>query len=103
MSKDAHREKMPSYALQWEAIQRAREAGCQVYDLWGAPDVFDESDSMWGVYRFKAGLGGDVVRTIGAWDLPMRPLYYRLYTQVLPRVLGIMRRRGKARTQQALD
>ncbi len=28
-----------------------------VYDLWGAPDVFDESDSMWGVYRFKEGLG----------------------------------------------
>ena len=23
-----------------------------------APDVFDESDSMWGVYRFKEGLGG---------------------------------------------
>ena len=76
MSRDLHREKMPNYLLQWEAMRRAKEAGCRVYDLWGAPDVFDESDSMWGVYRFKEGLGGQVVRHIGAWDLPLsRPLY----------------------------
>ena len=49
MSRDAHREKMPTYLLQWEAMKRARAKGCTVYDLWGAPDVFDESHSMWGV------------------------------------------------------
>ncbi len=68
MSRNAHREKMPTYLLQWEAMKRARARGCTVYDLWGAPEVFDESDSMWGVYRFKEGLGGQVVRTLGAWD-----------------------------------
>jgi peptidoglycan pentaglycine glycine transferase (the first glycine) len=71
-----------------------------VYDLWGAPDRFDEQDRMWGVYRFKEGLGGQVVRTIGAWDLPVRPLLYRLYTQTLPRLLDVMRRRGVARTRR---
>jgi lipid II:glycine glycyltransferase (peptidoglycan interpeptide bridge formation enzyme) len=34
MSTQAHREKMPNYLLQWEAIRRAKAAGCQVYDLW---------------------------------------------------------------------
>ena len=58
MSREAHREKMPTYLLQWEAMKRAKAAGCTVYDLWGAPETFDESDSMWGVYRFKEGLGG---------------------------------------------
>ena len=24
---------------------------------------------MWGVYKFKEGLGGEVVRTLGAWGL----------------------------------
>ncbi|MEP7137804.1 MAG: peptidoglycan bridge formation glycyltransferase FemA/FemB family protein, partial [Chloroflexota bacterium] len=66
MSRNAHREKMPTYLLQWEAVKRAKAKGCAVYDLWGAPEVFDESDSMWGVYRFKEGLGGKVVRTLGA-------------------------------------
>ncbi len=99
MSREAHREKMPNYLLQWEAMKRAKALGCRVYDLWGAPDVFDESDSMWGVYRFKEGLGGEVVRTLGAWDYPARPWLYRLYTQTLPRILDVMRRRGKARTR----
>jgi lipid II:glycine glycyltransferase (peptidoglycan interpeptide bridge formation enzyme) len=100
MSRDAHREKMPNHLLQWEAIRQAKAAGCRVYDLWGAPDDFVESDPLWGVYRFKEGLGGEVVRHLGAWDLPLRPFYYRLYTQFLPRLLDIMRRRGKARTER---
>jgi len=61
MSRSVHREKMPTYLLQWEAMKRAKARGCTLYDLWGAPEVFDESDSMWGVYRFKEGLGGKVV------------------------------------------
>jgi len=100
MSVDAHREKMPNYLLQWEAIRRAKMAGCTVYDLWGAPDEFTEMDSLWGVFRFKEGLGGRVIRTLGAWDYPVRPAIYRLYTQILPRLLEFMRRRGKERTRQ---
>jgi peptidoglycan pentaglycine glycine transferase (the first glycine) len=102
MSRDAHREKMPSYLLQWEAIKRAKAKGCSVYDLWGAPDVFDESDSMWGVYRFKEGLGGQVVRTLGAWDFAPNPVWYKLYSEIIPRMLDVMRSRGKVRTKQSL-
>ena len=102
MSRDAHREKMPTYLLQWEAMKRAKAKGCNVYDLWGAPDVFDKSDSMWGVYRFKDGLGGKVVRTLGAWDFAPNPLWYKLYSEIIPRVLDVMRSRGKARTKQNL-
>jgi len=94
---------MPSHLLQWEAMLRAKAAGCTLYDLWGAPDEFLESDPLWGVYRFKEGLGGKVVRWIGAWDLPVRPFYYRLYTQVLPRLLDWMRWRGRTRTQHLIS
>jgi len=102
MSKIAHREKMPNYLLQWEAIKRAKAAGCTVYDLWGAPDEFLESDPLWGVYRFKEGLGGTVHRYLGAWDLPINRMLYRLYTKTLPSLLEIMRKQGNATTRQAL-
>ena len=102
MSRNAHREKMPTYLLQWEAMKRAKAKGCTVYDLWGAPEVFDESDSMWGVYRFKEGLGGKVLRTLGAWDFAPSPLWYKMYSEVIPRVLDVMRSRGKARTRETL-
>ena len=100
MSRQLHRNKMPNYLLQWEAMRRAKLAGCNTYDLWGAPETFGENDSMWGVFRFKQGLGGEVIRTIGAYDLPVRPLYYRLYTQIIPRILAWMRGRGKKQTQR---
>jgi peptidoglycan pentaglycine glycine transferase (the first glycine) len=102
MSRDVHREKMPNYLLQWEAIRRAKQAGCLAYDLWGAPDEFSESDPLWRVYRFKEGLGGKVVRHIGAWDLPVRPVYYWLYTRIAPRILDRMRRRGKSQIERAV-
>src|SRR5271157_5448001 len=102
MSRQAHREKMPNYLLQWEAMRRAKDLGCTCYDLWGAPDVFNETDSMWGVFRFKEGLGGKVIRFLGAWDYSPRPVYYLLYTRLLPRLLDLMRRRGKARTRQEI-
>ncbi len=102
MSLESHREKMPNYLLQWEAMQRAKAKGCSVYDLWGAPDEFNETDSMWGVFRFKEGLGGDVIRTLGAWDYPASSLWYKTYTKIIPRVLDVMRARGKSRTQQGL-
>jgi lipid II:glycine glycyltransferase (peptidoglycan interpeptide bridge formation enzyme) len=102
MSRETHREKMPNYLLQWEAIRRAKMAGCKFYDLWGAPDEFNESDSLWGVFRFKEGLGGQVVRTLGAWDFTPKPFWYKMYSQVIPRALDVMRSRGKSLTKQAL-
>jgi peptidoglycan pentaglycine glycine transferase (the first glycine) len=103
MSRDLHREKMPNYLLQWEALRRSRAAGCQVYDLWGAPELFVESDPLWGVFRFKEGFGGQVARYLGAWDLPVNRLAYRLYTRILPRILDILRRRGKAETRRQME
>lgn len=103
MSLDIHRQRMPNYLLQWEAIKGAKEAGCEVYDLWGAPDEFVEHDKLWGVYRFKQGLGAEVVRFIGAWDLPLKPGLYRFYTQIAPRMLALMRRRGKRQIEGSLQ
>jgi peptidoglycan pentaglycine glycine transferase (the first glycine) len=103
MSRNLHRDKMPTHLLQWEAMKRAKENGCTIYDLWGAPEIFDESDSMWGVYRFKEGLGGEVIRTLGAYDFAPTKVWYKLYTEVMPHVLNVMRSRGKEKTRQMLS
>jgi peptidoglycan pentaglycine glycine transferase (the first glycine) len=93
MSRSLHRERMPNYLLQWRAIQWARSRGCQVYDLWGAPDQLSEDDALWGVYRFKEGLGGKFVEQVGAYDFVVSRLGYWLYSVAMPKVLQAMRRR----------
>lgn len=95
MSRQIHREKMPNYLLQWEAIRLSKSLGCKVYDLWGAPEVMDNTDPLWGVYRFKEGLGGNRIRFLGAWDYPVKPVLYKFYTQTMPGILNIMRRHGQ--------
>jgi peptidoglycan pentaglycine glycine transferase (the first glycine) len=91
-SGDAHREKMAPYLLQWEAIRWAKSLGCITYDLYGVPDEDEEtleaqftqrSNGLWGVYRFKRGFGGTLVRSVGAWDRVYAPLRYRLYCWLL--------------------
>jgi peptidoglycan pentaglycine glycine transferase (the first glycine) len=100
MSTQKHRDKMPNHLLQWKAIQLAKARGCLNYDLWGAPDTFSEDDPLWGVYKFKEGLGGKVVRTIGAWDFPIKPMMYKLFNSVLPKILAVTRSRRKQQTRQ---
>ena len=91
-SANAHREKMPTYLLQWEAIRWAKSRGCTTYDLWGVPDADEEQleaeftrrqDGLWGVYRFKRGFGGRLLRAVGAWDRVYAPLRYWLYRRLL--------------------
>lgn len=93
-SSNQERNRMPNYLLQWEAMKWAKAQGYTTYDMWGAPNEFDESDSMWGVYQFKRGFRGTVVRHIGAWDYAPYPLLYQLYTRLWPRVLSWMHRRS---------
>jgi lipid II:glycine glycyltransferase (peptidoglycan interpeptide bridge formation enzyme) len=103
MSGAQHRDYMPNHLLQWRGMQLAKSQGRTVYDMWGAPDEFSDDDRLTGVFRFKQGFGGDVVRTLGAWDYPLNPIGYRLYTSVLPRVLDIMRNRSRQKNRQLLE
>jgi lipid II:glycine glycyltransferase (peptidoglycan interpeptide bridge formation enzyme) len=78
-SSDRKRNLMPSYGLQWRAIQLARERGCLFYDLFGIPPSEDPQHPMRGLFRFKTGFGGRVVNRPGCYDVALRPLLYRFY------------------------
>ena len=78
-SSNEHRNLMPAYALQWEAIKYAKEKGCVEYDLFGIPPENDHDHPMSGLYRFKTGFGGNILHRPGCWDLPLKPVVYRVY------------------------
>jgi len=92
-SSNRERNRMPNHLLQWQAIRWARAQGCLAYDLWGIPDevgkepekykrtVTDRQSGLWGVYRFKQGFGGQVVRYVGAYDYVYRPALAWLYNK----------------------
>ncbi len=86
-SGDEERQRMPAYLLQFEAMKWAAARGCTQYDLWGIPDASEEeleagfetrSDGLWGVYRFKRGLGGRIYRSCPGYDYVYQPILYKL-------------------------
>ncbi len=88
-SSNQHRDRMPTYLVQWEAMRWSKERGCLNYDLWGVPDedletlekeFTERNDGLWGVYRFKRGFGGELKRVCGPWDRVYNPALYFLYT-----------------------
>lgn len=91
-STEEERERRASFGVQWAAIEWARRHGVRHYDLYGIPDVSEaqleaefeqRQDGLWGVYRFKRGWGGRIVRTVGAWDRVYNPLIYWAYRTYL--------------------
>jgi len=88
-----------NHLLQWYAVQWAQERGCRSYDFWGIPDALGQAatcddavqraqletaahgDPLIGVYRFKKGFGGKIVRYLPAYDRVFMPVFYRLWQQ----------------------
>ncbi len=85
-----------NHALMWHALGWAQAQGCTYYDLWGIPDALGRAaaapdaearaalehaarhDPLIGVYRFKKGFGGQIVRYLPAYDRVLIAPLYRL-------------------------
>jgi len=65
--------------LAWQIVLDCRAEGRDTFDFWGViPD--DGGEHPWaGFSRFKKTFGGTLVTRPGTFDLPIRPVRYRLY------------------------
>lgn len=82
-SSNEQRNLMPNYLLQWEAMRWAKARDATSYDFWGIPDTDDADEALAGVYRFKSGWGGRIVRLAGNYEYVFRPLAMRLARRFL--------------------
>jgi lipid II:glycine glycyltransferase (peptidoglycan interpeptide bridge formation enzyme) len=73
---------MAPYALHWDAIRSAKQDGSLFYDFYGINPADESSPyfkpSWRGITRFKLGWGGHRADYVGTWELPRRPLLYRI-------------------------
>jgi lipid II:glycine glycyltransferase (peptidoglycan interpeptide bridge formation enzyme) len=78
-SSSIKRNYMPTYALQWDAIKRAKNRGCTEYDMFGVAPKPDHAHPLYGLYRFKKGFGGNLFHRMGCWDYPFNESSYKDY------------------------
>ena len=71
---------MPTYALQWKAMQIAKENRCREYDMFGIAPNPNPAHPMYGLYKFKQGFGGEIYHQLGCWDYPIDAEKYSCFT-----------------------
>ena len=71
---------MAPHLLQWRQIQKAKELGFKYYDFWGvAPDKASDNHPWTGITRFKKSFGGQGISYVGAYDLILDTVWYKIY------------------------
>lgn len=79
-----------SHLLQWHVIQWAKEKGSLMHDLCGAPPISESknpSHPHYGIGLFKMSFNKEITEYIGAYDIPIHPLKYKLWTRFLEKVV----------------
>ncbi|MDP9800145.1 lipid II:glycine glycyltransferase (peptidoglycan interpeptide bridge formation enzyme) [Arcanobacterium wilhelmae] len=61
--------------LVWSMAKFLKESGVQVFDLMGIDS--DRAPQLAGVRGFKTKFSEEITEIPGAWDYPLRPLFYR--------------------------
>jgi lipid II:glycine glycyltransferase (peptidoglycan interpeptide bridge formation enzyme) len=102
-SSNKNRNLMPTYLLQWRAMQDARNTGCTSYDLFGIPPNDDPAHPMAGLYRFKTGFGGTIIHRPGCYDYPCSFFVYLLFRTVEKIRKTILNKRKQRKTSNNAD
>jgi len=75
-SAEENKNVMAPYLMHWQAMQDAKLAGLKHYDFWGTET---SAGKPAGFVRFKLGFGGTEIQYAGAYDLVLKPVWYKIY------------------------
>lgn len=67
------------HTIHWEMLKYAVENDYEKYNFYGITGDFNKNNSLYGLYLFKRGFGGEVVELIGEFDLIINKPLFILY------------------------
>jgi lipid II:glycine glycyltransferase (peptidoglycan interpeptide bridge formation enzyme) len=81
-----HRNLSAGTSIVGQMILDAKNDGMTAFDLYGIWPDADNGTAHGGITKFKRSFGGDDRIYRGTWELPVKPLQYRLYRLVASRI-----------------
>lgn len=75
-----NREYKVAVSAAWQMILDAKSAGLTTFDFWGAAPNDDPAHKWAGITSFKKAFGGELIESIGTWDVPIRKHKYAAYS-----------------------
>ena len=79
-----------SHLLQWHVIQWAKAHGSQLHDFCGAPpshEINNPEHPHYGIGRFKTSFNKEVTDYVGAYDVVINPVAYKLWVSLGERIV----------------
>lgn len=85
--------------MQLQCIQEAKNRNVEFYDFFGTTGDPSPENPLHGIYQFKKKYGGTMYEFIGEFDYVLKPISYRLFDNLYPKILAfLVKRKSKKRS-----
>ncbi|MBR3211322.1 MAG: peptidoglycan bridge formation glycyltransferase FemA/FemB family protein [Bacilli bacterium] len=92
-----------NYSTYFEHIKYCKNKGIEIYDQFGTIGDLSKNNPRLGLHEFKKKFGGDYVEFIGEWDYITNPLFYFVFTKLVPIYRKIIRNKSKKDLENELN
>lgn len=92
-----------NYNTYYEHLKFCKERGLKIYDQFGTIGDLSKDNPRLGLHEFKKKFGGDYIEFMGEFDYVIKPIYYFLFTKLVPIYRNIIKKKNKKQLQQEID
>lgn len=92
-----------NYKTYYEHIKYCKNKKIKIYDQFGTIGDLSKNNPRLGLHEFKKKFGGDYIEFIGEWDYIVDPLFYFVFTKLVPIYRKIIRKKSKKNLEEELQ
>lgn len=92
-----------NYNTYYEHLKFCKERGLKIYDQFGTIGDLSKDNPRLGLHEFKKKFGGDYIEFMGEFDYVIKPIYYFLFTKLVPIYRNIVKKKNKKELKETIN
>lgn len=91
-----------NYNTYYEHLKFCKERGLKIYDQFGTIGDLSKDNPRLGLHEFKKKFGGDYIEFMGEFDYIIKPIYYFLFTKLVPIYRNMVKKKNKKELKETI-
>ncbi len=92
-----------NYNTYYEHLKFCKERGLKIYDQFGTIGDLSKDNPRLGLHEFKKKFGGDYIEFMGEFDYVIKPIYYFLFTKLVPIYRNMVKKKNKKELKEKIN
>lgn len=92
-----------NYNTYYEHLKFCKERDLKIYDQFGTIGDLSKDNPRLGLHEFKKKFGGDYIEFMGEFDYVIKPIYYFLFTKLVPIYRNIVKKKNKKELKETIN